>query len=52
MVQKSSLKKTLKKLFISKNYDDVFLCKNIIITIGTPIDEYLNPKVKPIRKNY
>ncbi len=40
------LKKNLKKkLFISKNYNDVFQCKNIIITIGTPIDEYLNPKL-------
>ena len=40
------LKKHLKKkLFISKNYNDVFLCKNIIITVGTPIDEYLNPKL-------
>lgn len=42
----SLLKKNLnKKLFISKNYKDVFDCENIIITIGTPIDEYLNPKL-------
>ena len=40
------LKKNLNKnLFLSSNYDDLFLSKNIIITIGTPIDEYLNPKI-------
>ena len=40
------LKKNLNQnLFLSKNYEDIFLCKNIIITIGTPIDEYLNPKL-------
>lgn len=42
----SLLKKNLnKRLFISKEYKDVFDCENIIITIGTPIDEYLNPKL-------
>jgi UDP-N-acetyl-D-mannosaminuronic acid dehydrogenase len=40
------LKKNLnKKLYVTKNYNEVFLSENIIITIGTPIDEYLNPKL-------
>ena len=40
------LKKNLNKtLFLSNNYSDIFSCENIIITIGTPIDEYLNPKL-------
>ena len=33
-------------LTISSNYSDVKEAQNIIICIGTPIDEYLNPKTK------
>ena len=40
------LKKNLNKnLYITENYKSIFLCENIIITIGTPIDEYLNPRL-------
>ncbi len=43
----NSLKKTLKnkKLQLSLNFEDVKKSKYIILTIGTPIDEYLNPKL-------
>ena len=43
----NSLKKTLKnkKLQLSLNFEDVKRSKYIILTIGTPIDEYLNPKL-------
>jgi len=42
------LKKNLKnkKLHLSLNLKDIAKAKNIIITIGTPVDEYLNPKTK------
>lgn len=42
------LKKVIKngKLIISLNSKDISKAKNIIITIGTPVDEYLNPKVR------
>lgn len=33
-----------KSLFICDNLSDVTLSEHIIITIGTPVDEYLNPK--------
>ena len=40
------LKKNLNnKLHLTQDYKSIFLCENIIITVGTPIDEYLNPKL-------
>lgn len=42
------LKNTLKnkKLKLSLNIKSIREAKNVIITIGTPVDEYLNPKTK------
>tara|TARA_Y100000996_G_scaffold334788_1_gene271216 strand:- start:1111 stop:2277 length:1167 start_codon:yes stop_codon:yes gene_type:complete len=42
------LKKNLisKKLKLSLNINSIKDAKNVIITIGTPVDEYLNPKTK------
>jgi UDP-N-acetyl-D-mannosaminuronic acid dehydrogenase len=34
------------RLTLSNSYDDIELCDYVIITIGTPIDEYLNPVFK------
>src|SRR5260221_3737867 len=37
-----------KTLHVADNLSDVSRAKTIIVTIGTPIDEYLNPKIRPI----
>lgn len=37
-----------KNLFIAKDLDEVRNAKSILITIGTPVDEYLNPNLNPI----
>lgn len=44
----SLLKKNLqnKKLKLTLNIKSIKDAKNVIITIGTPVDEYLNPKTK------
>jgi UDP-N-acetyl-D-mannosaminuronic acid dehydrogenase len=43
------LKRTIgKTLFVSKSLADAAQAKKIIITIGTPVDEYLSPKTRPL----
>jgi len=43
------LKKVLgKTLHIAESLADVAKSESVIITIGTPIDEYLNPKLRPL----
>lgn len=43
------LKKVIgKKLFVSSDISDVARAQTIIITIGTPVDEYLSPKTKSL----
>ena len=37
-----------KTLFIAGNLDEVRNAKSVLITIGTPLDEYLNPNLNPI----
>ena len=43
------LKRVLgKTLFISESLGDVGQAAVVLITIGTPVDEYLNPKLRPM----
>lgn len=37
-----------KKLFVADGMQDVARAKTIIVTIGTPVDEYLSPKTRPM----
>jgi UDP-N-acetyl-D-mannosaminuronic acid dehydrogenase len=46
----NDLLKNNKKMNLSLNIEDAKNCDYVIITIGTPIDEYLNPKLKDIFK--
>ena len=46
---KSALKKN--NIFITDKPSEIINCKHIIICIGTPIDEYLNPKTNLFLKS-
>ncbi|MBF0518140.1 MAG: nucleotide sugar dehydrogenase [Nitrospirae bacterium] len=47
----SALKEVLNKtLFISNNNTDIRLCKFVVIVIGTPVDEHLNPQFTIFKK--
>jgi len=35
-----------KTLFLSSEISDIATCKYVVITVGTPVDEYLNPKLR------
>lgn len=37
-----------KTLFVADSLQDIARVKNIIVTIGTPVDEYLSPKTQPM----
>ncbi|QWR76316.1 nucleotide sugar dehydrogenase [Candidatus Magnetomonas plexicatena] len=46
-----TLKEVLNKtLFISNNNSDIRLCKFVVIVIGTPVDEHLNPQFTIFKK--
>ena len=48
MVQKNYLKKlSKKKLFITDDYQVLKSLDFIIVCIGTPVDEYMSPKINP-----
>jgi len=42
------LLKNKNNIFISSSLEEVKTCDYVVVTIGTPIDEYLNPKLKQI----
>jgi UDP-N-acetyl-D-mannosaminuronic acid dehydrogenase len=39
-----------KNLILSSDISDVSTAKNVIVTVGTPVDEYLNPKLRALQE--
>ena len=42
------LKEVKDKIIYSTEHSSLSICDAVILTVGTPVDEHLNPKIKPV----